>query len=203
MRELPEGGRVQGAGRLERGVQPCRRPGGARGRHAFERQPRAVAELCRRAAGDCLHGGHAADRAAGQEGCRQGLRRAGGRMRALDQLARGGLCRGGGRDRGGVRPSLQRPAGDRRAGDLRARACRPGRGAGRRHRADRRRRDDLGLLPDAVHRRAGGRGSTPPSRSRPTTRRAVSAPGISLPTTRPRPWRTGSRCRSRTSPGIS
>ena len=108
-----------------------------------------------------------------------------------------------GGDGGGLRPPLQRSPGDRGAGDLLAGAHRAGRGARCRHRADRRRRHDLGHLPHALECRAAGSRSTPPSPSRPTTPTAASRPAISSPTTRPSPSRTGSRCRSRSSPGIS
>ena len=83
-----------------------------------QRQPRAVAVLCGRAAGHPLQRGDAAHGAAGQEGRGAALWRDDHRMRALDLVARGDLREGAGGDGGRFRPSLQRPARDRGAGHL-------------------------------------------------------------------------------------
>ena len=66
-------------------------------RDPLQRQPCAVAQLRRRPARHPLPRGHAAHRAAGEEGRGDRLRRRDHGMRALDLLARGGLRRGAGR----------------------------------------------------------------------------------------------------------
>ena len=169
VREPAEGRRLQGARRLQRGLRPLRREGGEGRRHPLVRQPRPLALLRRRPPRHPLQRGDAAHGPPGEEGRRPRLRRRHHRMRALDLLARGDLRQGPGRDRRRLRPPLQRRARHRRPGHLLEGDDRGPRAARCGRRPDRRRRDDLGHLPDALDHRAARRRSTPPSPSRPTT----------------------------------
>ena len=97
-----------------------------------------------------------------------------------------------GRDRRRFRASLQRSARDRRPGHLLEGADRGCRRARCGRRPDRRRRHDLGHLPDAFeHSRREIEDLSPPSRSRPTTPIAASRRATSSPTMRRRPSPTG------------